>query len=106
MRDDVWQELRQRLVDRRHMLGMPQAEVAERAGIWQSTLSQWEKPNSKAPNFQNLVKWGRALRMTVRAGLLLDCPEYKEPYFADLIPKEDETPTAPPAGPPASDPPS
>lgn len=89
MTDEVWAELRQRLIDRREMLCMSQNELAKRSGVTQTTLSALEAGRMKGPpTHKVLVKWAEGLRMTVRVGMILDCPEYAEPYFADLTPRE------------------
>lgn len=90
MTDEVWQEIRQRLIDRRIMLGMSQSEVARRSNITQSTLSALEAGRVGPASLVVLTRWATGLRMTVRVGIILDCPEYKEPYFADLTPGSTE----------------
>lgn len=88
MKDSDWKELRQRLIDRRTMLGMTQTEVADRSGITQSTISAFEGGRAGPPTDKTIVKWAGALRMTARTGLVLDCPEYREPFVIETTPED------------------
>lgn len=89
MTEEVWKEILQRFIDRRVMLGMSQAEVARRAGLTQPTISVYEGGRKLGvPDHPTVVKWARGLRLTVKVGIYLTCPEYTEPYFADITPED------------------
>ena len=78
-------EVRDLFIARRKMLGISQHELAERMGVAQSQVSGMERLD-RNPRYreETLVKWAEALRMELRIGIYLSCPEWKEPYFRDL----------------------
>lgn len=88
MTEEGWKELRQRFIDRREMLNMSQSEVAQRAGMAQTTVSSLEAGRTGPPAHKTIIKWARALRMTARVGVVLTCPEYREPYVVDITPED------------------
>lgn len=70
------------------MLGMSQSEVAQRAGMAQTTVSSLEAGRTGPPAHKTIIKWARALRMTARVGIVLTCPEYAAPYVIDITPED------------------
>jgi transcriptional regulator with XRE-family HTH domain len=62
------EELIQKLIQTRKDLGLSQREVAKRAGLRQSMISEWET-GTHEPKFRSLQAWAQALGLQLTAKL-------------------------------------